>query len=35
MDAHLYSEGVDLDVENDYWLSQENTENWESINRRV
>jgi hypothetical protein len=35
MEPHVYSEGIDAEVDDDYWLSQENVESWEQISSRV
>lgn len=35
MESHLYTEGIEFEVDNEYWLSQANVESWESVNGRV
>lgn len=35
MERHLYSEEIEAEIEDNYWLSQENVESWEGVSERV
>jgi len=35
MEPHLYSEGIEASIEDEYWLSQKNVESWEGVNEIV